>query len=640
MDKDPYVVTGVMPDVPENSLLQFKMLISYQTLVGWMNNGADNNWRNSDFYHFLQLKPGTGYRQLEARFPAFSQRYLKGNTVSGSDEKFSLQPLTRAHLYPDLEYEIGKTGNGKAVWAMLVIAFFILSIAWVNYINLSTTRAMERAKEVGIRKVAGASRSQLVQQFLSESVLLNLTALVFAVTLVQFVQPLFNGLLEQNLSLSLLLGKGYGGMLTPLLLLGVIITGVFLSGFYPAFALSAYRPVVVLKGKFQRSSKGIVLRKSLVVFQYAASIALIMGTCTVYYQIQYMTRMDLGIQLDQTLVVYGPGQTPWDSTFIHKANSLKTEVKKLASVKDAATSARMPGDRWGRLFDLQLAGNNSDQTLSSSNLHVDYDFIRVFGIKMLAGREFRSTDHKEDWAKVTSVIINRKAAELLGFLQPEQAVNRQVKFWRKTWDVVGVMENFHQQSLKNELEPVVFIPTYGTNNYFSFKVQPEGIAQTINQVKAKYLQFFPGNTFEYFFLDERFNRQYHDDILFGRLTLTFSVLAIVVACLGLLGLSLYATIQRTKEIGVRKILGASVVSILVMLSGDFIRLILLANLIAWPVAWWVMHKWLQNYAYKIGFTPWFFILPALLVLLTALLTISLQTLRAARSNPADALRYE
>jgi putative ABC transport system permease protein len=219
-------------------------------------------------------------------------------------------------------------------------------------------------------------------------------------------------------------------------------------------------------------------------------------------------------------------------------------------------------------------------------------------------------------------------------------VNRKVKFWGKTWDVVGVMENFHQQSLKSELESVVFMPTYGTNNFFSFKVSPENAAQTIDQVKAKYLEFFPGNTFEYFFLDERFNRQYQDDILFGRLTLTFSILAIVVACLGLLGLSLYATIQRTKEIGVRKILGASVVSILVMLSRDFVRLILIANLIAWPVAWWVMEKWLQNYPYKIGFNLWFFILPALLVLIIALLTISLQTLRAARSNPANALRYE
>ncbi len=280
--------------------------------------------------------------------------------------------------------------------------------------------------------MVGAARQQLIGQFLSESVLLNGLALLLALTLMQFAQPLFNYLLGRELSLGFLLGKGYGGLLTPLVLAALMLLGIFLSGFYPAFTLSAYNPAVVLKGKFRHSNRGILLRKSLVVFQYAASIALIAGTFTVYYQIRYMTGKDLGIKLDQTLVVYGPGLTGWDSTYIEKANGLKQAVKELTTVKDAATSARMPGDRWGRMFDLQVLGSNSDKVLSSSNLFVDYDFIRMFGIKMLAGREFRLTDHHVDPAKITNVIINQKAAQLLGFANGTDAVNRKIKFWGKT----------------------------------------------------------------------------------------------------------------------------------------------------------------------------------------------------------------
>jgi putative ABC transport system permease protein len=516
-------------------------------------------------------------------------------------------------------------------------------IAWINYVNLATTRAIERAKEVGIRKVVGASRGQLVGQFMTESVLLNLAAMVFAITLVQLVQPYFNGLAGESLSIRLLLGQGYGGWYATLTLGAVIVAGVLASGAYPAFTLSAYEPVKVLKGKSSNSGKGILLRKSLVVFQYAVSVALIAGTFAIYHQIRYMTGKDLGFQTEQTLVVYGPSLTSGDSTYTDRANSLKEEVKRLAAVKAAATSSMLPGDRGNRWFGLQMTGSNTNLKISSSWLFVDYEFIPTLGIKMLAGRDFRRTDHtpnKPDMRKVANVVINRKLAQLLGFNEVQMAIHRKVTYMGWELDIIGVMENFHQQSLREALEPVIFLPSYRTGNFYSFKVSPDQLPQTIARIEETYLKFFPGNTFEYFFLEEKFNRQYKGEMTFGRLTVTFSLLTIFIACLGLFGLAILATAQRTKEIGVRKVLGASLTSLLLLLSKDFIRLILLANLIAWPLAFLGIREWLANYAFQIDMSPWLFVLPTLLVLLIALLTVSTQTWKAARSNPVNSLRYE
>ncbi len=635
----PHRITGICKDVPRNSHLQFNFLLSYPSII--INyEAADHSFTASDFRHYIQLKPGTDYRKLEAKLPAFSQRHFQGSKVSGSTEQFFLQPLTRAHLYSDYEYEIGVTGNGTVVWALLLVAVLIIGIAWINYINLSTARAMERAKEVGVRKVAGAGKSQLITQFLAESVLLNLIALVLAVTVVQLTQPLFNRLLDQQLSLAYLLGKGVGGWAFTAGLALVIGLGIMASGFYPAFVLSSFRPVAVLKGKYSASRRGILLRKVLVAGQFVATVALITGSLVVYRQVRYMSEKALGINIDQMLVVSAPRLTEWDSTFIKRMESFKEELKGIANVMGAATSSGIMGDDLGREFKVRRAGTDENTYFTVRSLYTSYDYVDVYGIKLVAGRKFSPLDHHPDGSKLHNILLNEKAVQVLGFASPREAVGKQVVVYDKAWDVVGVVADYHQKSLRNPIEPLIMVPAYNTGNPISVKVRTENVARTVEAIKRKYEAFFPGNLFDYTFLDEQFAQQYKDDRLFGKVFGLFSGFAILVACLGLFGLSLYTITQRTKEIGVRKVLGASETSLLLLLSKDFLRLVLLSNLVAWPLAWWGMQLWLQGFTYRITLSPWLLLLPTVLVFIVAMLTVGLQTLRATRANPVRSLRSE
>ncbi len=638
-DKRPYRVTGICRDVPENSHLRFNVLISYPTLIAEWEE-AEHSFTSSDFWHYVQLRPGTDYRQVQAKLPAFSQRHFQGSKVSGSVEQFFLQPLTRAHLYSDYEYEIGVTGNGTVVWGLLAVALLIIGIAWVNYINLATARAMERAKEVGVRKVAGAARSQLVTQFLAESVLLNLIALVLAVTMVQLTQPLFNRLLDHQLSLTYLLGECVGGWAFTAGLAAVIGLGILGSGFYPAFVLSSFRPVAVLKGKYSASRRGILLRKVLVGGQFVATVALITGSFVVYRQVRYMSEKSLGVSIDQVLIVNAPRLTDWDSTFIKRMDTFKDELKGIAGVVGATTSGTVLGHEIGRDFRVRRVGSDENTYFTVRSTNTSYDYIDVYGIKLVAGRKFTPLDHHPDGSKLHNILINEKAARLLGFGSAAAAVGKQIMVYDKAWDVVGVVADYHQKSLRNPIEPLILYPSYGNANPISVKVRAENLPATVEAIKQKYEAFFPGNLFDYSFLDEVFARQYKDDRLFGKVFGLFSGFAILVACLGLFGLSLYAITQRTKEIGVRKVLGASEGSLLLLLSKDFMQLVLLSHLVAWPLAWWGMRLWLEGFTFRIDLSPWLLLVPTAIVLVVALLTVGTQTLRAARSNPVRSLRSE
>jgi putative ABC transport system permease protein len=634
----PYVVRGVIADVPDNSHLQFQILISYPTLIknGWAE--AEHNFTWSDFWHYVKLKPGTDYKALQSHFGEFSQRHFQGTKVSGSDETFFLQPLNEAHLYSDFEYEIGVTGKAHVVWGLLIIAIFILIIAWVNYINLATARAMERAKEVGMRKVSGAKRTQLIVQFLTESVVVNMLALVLAIIIVQATQPLFNDLIENQLSLILLLGDGFGGYLTTLVLTLIIICGIILSGFYPAFVLSSFKPATIVKANFGSSQKGIVMRKVLVIAQFSATIILITGSLVVYQQIRYMNAKDLGVTIDQVLVISPPTLTPWDSTFIERANSFKEELKTLANVRSAATSQRVPGNELSRSFNVRRVGTEDNFTTRRTG--IDFDFIDLYNIKMVAGRKFVPEDYHPRISNLHNAIINEQAVKLLGFTSPEDAIGKQFMISQKQWDIVGVISDYHQKSLRNPLEPTIFLPLYGNFNPFSVKIATNNMDETITLMKQKYQAFFPGNVFNYYFLDERFNQQYKDDTLFGKVFGLFSGLAIFIACLGLLGLSAFMARLHTKEIGIRKVLGASVNSIVTMLSTGFLKLVLVAIVVASPVAWWVMDTWLQDFAYRISIPWWTIPLTGLLTIFIAMVTISFQSIKAAIANPINSLRNE
>lgn len=655
---DTYKITGILKDLPENSHLQFDALASYSTLFAGEDKSADISWTWSDMRHYLVLKPGTDYKSLEAKFPEYSDRYFQGDKVSGSVEKFYLQPLKEAHLYSDYEYDIADTASGKAVWGMLVVAVFILVIAWINYINLTTSRAMDRAKEVGLRKVMGAVKNQLMKQFIFESILVSFIAFALAIIIVQALQGSFNEIIRGNLSWV----KVFTEMssVSILALIGIMAVGILLSGFYPAFILSSYQPVTVLKGKFQRSAKGNFLRKSLVVFQFTASAALITGTLIVSKQLNYMNDADLGMNIKNTLIITGPELTPWDSTFINRVEDYKHTLSNIKNVVAVSTSSRLPGSRLGRSFGIRLADMPSDQKYTLSNYSVDYAFFDVYGVKLLAGRKFTPLDHNADFSELKSVVINESAVKLLGIPSNEEAIGRELVWGTinrpanapkggagvtigpvdRKWEIIGVINDFHQESLKKPKEAIVFRPVYSTYAPTSLKIEPGQEKQVIAEAEGVYKEFFPGNSFQYQFLEERYNDQYSDDNRFGKIIGIFTFLGIVISCLGLIGLSSYTAIQRTKEIGIRKVLGATTVSIVTLLSRDFIRLVLFATALSLPIAWYFMTEWLAAYPYRITMGWMMFALPVVLILIIAGITISAQVLKTAMADPARTLKYE
>jgi putative ABC transport system permease protein len=641
-DSIPYNVTGILKDIPENSHLQFTLLTSYVTLYSGKDpwKESDYDFRDSDFWHYIQLKRGTDYNALEAKFDGFSQRYFQGDKVSGSVEKFYLQPLAKAHLYSDFEYEIGNTGSATVVWGLLIIALFIIVIAWVNYINLSTARSTERAKEVGVRKVIGAEKSQLIRQFLTESFLINFFALILGIAFMFLLQPAFNALIGHHLSFTYLLQRSVGGYSITIGLLVLVLTGVFISGFYPAFVLSSFRPILVLKGKFSASKGGVLLRKGLVIGQFAITVMLIIGSLVVYRQIRFMNNQELGMNIDQVLVVKPPVLTAWDSTFISRMNSMTHELSQIPGVQGAATSWAVMGGETGRSFNIRRIEQDNTVHYTMRHNAISMGWLNLYQIKVIAGRDYTYTDFNPDFGKVKNIIINESATKLLGFKTPQDAIGKTILRGQRQWTVIGVIANYHQKSLRYPIEPTLLMPAYGTGSSISIKVSAQDLPTTIASIKKVYDNIFPGNFFDYVFLDARFNAQYADDQLFGKAFAIFSGFAILIACLGLLGLSLFATAQRTKEIGVRKVLGASIGNIVLLLSRDFISLILIAFLIASPIAWWLMHKWLQDFAYRVGIEWWVFALAGLLAVTIALITISYQAVQAAMRNPIKSLRTE
>jgi len=626
-------ITGVFKDVPENSHMKFDFLVSYKTLKqGWPV--AEDSWTNSNFMAYLQLVPGTDPKALEKKFAAFSERYFQGTKVTNSLESFYLQPLKDVHLYSDYEYETWAHGNGMAVWTLLMVAGFILLIAWVNYINLTTARSMERAKEVGVRKVVGARKRQIVEQLAIESLLFNLLGLIVAVMLIELSRPFIAEKLGIYFSSAFSTGQ------LGLVFIALFLLGTLASALFPGFLLSSFETISVLKGKLTRSARGHLMRRGLVVFQFVMSFVLIAGTYAVYSQIDFMLHRNLGMNLGQTLVVNGPRLTPWDSTYYDNINSFKAELLRYPAISHVTASQRMPGSRTGRIFDVQRQVGDPAQRYTTSEIGVDYQFFETFDMPILAGRGFDRSDHKFDSNAIKSVVINATAAKLLGFDKPEEAPKQGLRFWGADLEIVGVVADHHQQSLHVPVEPIIFMPRYSTANSFFIKVKPQNLVETIATVKSKYLEFYPGNTFNHFFLDDRFNAQYQTDRRFGAAFGLFASLGVLLACLGLFGLSFFTTAQRTKEIGVRKVLGASIGSILSLLSKDYSKLVLLAALLATPLTYFSVNQWLTGYAYRIDLDWPMFVVPAIIVLAIALLTVSYRCIKAALANPVEALRYE
>lgn len=634
-------IKGVSEDMPANTILQYDFFISYATFVNF-NPDADNSWTWSDFYHFLELSPGTDVAALEAKFEDFSRRHFNGEEVSGSEEHFYLQPLTEAHLNSSqLEYEPGTIANGRSVATMLLIAFFILILAWINYVNLSTVRAIERSREVGVRKIVGARRSQLIGQFLSEALLMNVLAFLLATQLAEMGRLYLAPYLGIDLPRSFLWsGTGISAMIV--VMIGALLLGVIMTGSYPALVLSGFKMTSIIKGRFQQAGTGRLLRRGLIVFQFAASIALMAGTMLVYRQITFMNQQDLGIAIDETLVLNGPVVTPFDSNFIYKVNAFKDELAKIPGVTQAATSSRIPGMLTGRIFDVRPSGSLKDQSFSTNFMEIDYDYSALYELEPISGRTFRASDHNLNGNLVNKVLINEAAVELFGFDSPEAAIAEQLNFGfnRRDWDVIGVLPNFHQRSLQHSIEPLIFLPFYSTSSYISIKLENAQVADVLASVQDRYQDFFPGNAFNSFFLDESFQRNYESEVVFSRILLFFTLLAVIVACLGLFSLVSYTTFLRSKEIGIRKVLGASVGAIVGLLSKDFLKLIGLATVLAIPLAWYFLQLWLRDFAYQTAIPWWLFGVVGVLAMLIGVLTVGGQSLKAALANPVEAIKQE
>lgn len=634
-----YRITGVFEDMPTNTQLKPNILLSYTTFRERIlaendqdpEADSDTWWFSDGCLTYFKLKEGVAPSTVEAKFvPIVEELAGEELRASNSSATYSLMPLTDIHLYSNYMMEPNPTGDGKTVYLLLGIAFFIVVIAWVNYINLATARAISRAKEVGIRKTLGSQRKQLIFQFFTESFLFNGLALVIALALTAVSIPFFNEISGQELSISFLLDTNFW-----LALISLFVFGVLLSGAYPAFVLSRFRPVEVLKGKMVSTKEGSLLRKALVVFQFAASLFLLIGTLTVYQQIQFMRKQSLGLDIDKTLVVVPPVVT--DSTYLGQMQSFKESLLRYPTIKSVAAASTIPGQPVGwNAGGIKLTTQEETEGKQYRVIGVDYDYVEQFGLTLVAGRAFS----EEFGTDPEAVIFNRAGITQLGFKNPEEALGKRIDFWGNQYTIVGVSENFNQESLRLPYEPLVIRLIPDVRGYFTIKQSSQDIAQTVAQVEQEWNKFFPGNTYEYFFLDDHFNDQYNADQRFGKVFGLFTGLAILVACLGLFGLASFTTLQRTKEIGIRKVLGASIPGILKLLYKEFAFLLILAFLIAIPIAWFTSSNWLEGYAFRINMHWSYFLLPFLAIVLIALVTVSFQTIKASLANPVNSLRTE
>ena len=624
-------VTGVMEDLPANTHMEAEVVISFDTfLQHYRNADATLHWVN--FFTYLLTVPGTTKEQLDAKFAEWivNQQEFK-DWDEGERPRVFAQPVTDIHLYSNFTQEMKVNGDSRIVAILLAAALVILVIAWLNYINLTTAKGLERAKEVGIKKVIGASRRQLIGQFLLEALLINGASLLIAFTLYQFGQPLVHSLLPAQPSSRIL----FEGMLFwPVA--AILLGGAFVSGYYPALLISSYKPITILKGRASRSAGGYLLRRIMVSLQFILSLALLIATFTVKDQVYYMLNQDLGMNMDQVVVA----QAPKAFSANHREKSLlfRDAVLSTPGVTAASQSRMLPGEAifYARAFQMvNKKGNNNNYGLAS----IDPYFLPLLGMELIGGRNFESglvTDQ-------SSVILNESALSLLEFSSAEEALGKKI-FWMDDdfgwWTIVGVVKNHHQYALSREQEAMIYYQTDEQPSYFAFKISASGTHETIAQIKQTYEEFFPGNPFDYHFLDEQFNRQYQGDRQMISAFSAFSLVAIIIACLGLFGLASFEALQRTKEVGIRKVLGASVSSIGLLFSGKFFRLLLASAVICLPLCYQLMDRWLDNYPYRMDLGWQVFVLPVLLLFAVALITLIYHILKTVRLNPVDALRNE
>lgn len=639
-NKQPFTVTGVMKDLPENSHFHFDFFIPFDWTSGWLKDSKEL-WPSYNFYAYLLLAEGSSPALMQQRANEALLRYggkqmeqllgksLEAYSKTGGYFRFNLQPLTDIHLHSALLAEFEPNGNIEYVYLFIAVALFIVGIAAINFTNLSTAFAMRRAKEVGIRKALGSFRSGLIGQFLSEAILLSLLAYGVAFALVILLLPVFNQLTGKHLSLS-----GYQSL--TLFLLGILpAVGVgLLAGSYPAFYLSNFRPVAVLKGKLTGGNRKTTLRQGLVVLQFALSILLVVGTLVVYRQVDYILSKQLGFTKEQVVVLDAYGSKTNLQTF-------KQEALRKSGIKGATVSSYLPveGSDYAENIFFKQATAEQSETVVLQDWKVDGDFVKTLGMQIVQGRDFSGAFPSDS----SGLLLNEAAVKVLGWQDPvgktlyylEDVQTKRLKAYR----VVGVVKDFHFKSFRQTITPLALRLSQGWGRV-SLRIEAGKTAEALTQLEQLWKQLNPSAPFSYSFLDESFAQMYASEQATRSMLTLFTLLALVIACLGLLGLVAYTTEQRRKEIGIRKVLGASVTGIMAMLSGEYVKLVLLAFVLSAPLAGYIVHRWLSTFAYRIEVPGWLFLLAGVVALALALLTVGVQAIKAAMANPVNSLRNE
>lgn len=623
-------ISGVIEDFPDNSHLSFDMLLPMSNIMkDSQYQGEEAPWGWSNFELYIQLVPQTTEAIVEGKIASLMKQYVGEEMEQNSEDRIlSIQSIKELHLNSEIT---GKEGAMTSIYFLILIASFILVIAWINFINLSTAKAAERSREIGVKKTMGAIKRQIVIQFLTESFWINLFATMLGVVLAYLLLPEMGLIIGEDFSLDLT------NAMTLVIISGMIFIGPILAGIYPALVMSAYKTTDSLKGNKNIGSSRVSLRKVLVVFQFVISTLMIAGTYAVSEQLNFMRNQSTGFEMEKILVVKGP-KTNVTLTGLEK---FKNQTSSLASVENFSTSRSIPGRNYNWSTEMYKAGGEKSGRKNISVTWVDSEFFKTYDLEIVSGRDFSDPIREaEDVGVANGAIINEATLVAFGLGSPEEALSQKLVVSGTTIPIRGVMKDHNWKSLHNEIAPGVFLFKNIAVEYFSLRLNMENTEETINSVSQYYANSFPGNPIHYHFLDDFFNEQYKADREFGKIFNSFAVFAIIASCLGLFGLTAFSMLQKTKEIGIRKVLGANMTSITYLFSKNYLALILVANALAIPLAYFGLQYWLQDFAFKIPISVKLFIVPVALLLLIALITITFQTIKVAQSNPIKSLRSE
>jgi len=628
-----FKVIGVLKDNGENTHMKNDFLISFNTLLTWKGypDNPEPNWSGNNLFTYLKLDENTKVDLLKQKIMNFKVEALPF-------ERHNIEPLEDIHLYSDKPYEAEANGSASRVRFLLAIALIIIILSWLNYVNLSTAKSLERAKETGIRKVAGAQKTQIILQSLLESLILNFSAIAIATVIILIILPFFNNYIGKELTI------GLSNLNDFLPMIGFVIFGTVVSGMYPAFILSNYSPSKALKGKIRTSGSGIIIRKGLITGQFLATIILLIGTIVVTKQINFLQSQPIGANLSQVVALNGKIITDsQDSVLKTDFEILEKELKKLPFVKNTSLAQTYPGGDYNNLnssVGITFPDGTRDDMRIWYHYAVQPDYFKLMDMEFVAGGPFR--ENSEGYSH--SIVINERFIKHMGISNSENVIDKTVKFEGQDWIITGVIKDYHHFGLKTGIEPLLLRHANVRNNLLVKLDQnvltTSGMNGAISQIDNTWREISPQSTFNYTFLDQNFEAQYNEDRAFGSAFRIFTILAILIASMGLFGLTSYTCIQRRKEIGIRKVNGATIAQILSLLNRDFVKWVGLAFIVAVPISWYTMSKWLEGFAYKTTMSWWIFALAGIMALLIALLTVSWQSFRAATNNPVEALRDE